>query len=107
MTKGKPNPNWKKLVHEWRDSGKSASIWCQEQQIPMNTLSGWKKRLKLLEDDSDGKGFQKPFVELKNSRPLVDSGVLLEIDGVNIRLQVDFDEAVFTQCLDCLRGGRS
>lgn len=107
MPKGKPTPNWKKLVHEWRDSGKSASVWCLEQQIPINTLSGWKKRLKLLEDDNDGKRFQKPFVELKNSRPLVDSGVILEIDGVNIRLQVDFDEAVFRQCLYCLRGGRS
>ena len=107
MPKGKPNPNWKKLVHEWRDSGKSARVWCQEQQIPMNTLSGWKKRLKLFEGDSDGKKLQKPFVELKDIRPSVDSGVLLEIDGVNIRLQVDFDETVFRQCLDCLRGGCS
>jgi hypothetical protein len=49
MARGKANTEWQKLVLEWRVSGKSAKVWCEENQVPINTLSGWNKRLKKYE----------------------------------------------------------
>lgn len=106
MAKGKPNPNWKKLVQEWMDSGKSARVWCTDNQIPFNTLCGWRKRLKLFGNNNTSNEFQQAFVELKNLSP-DESGVVLETDGVKIHLRVNFNITVLKQCLDCLKRGRS
>ena len=86
MAKGKANPDWKKLVLEWRASGKSAKVWCEENKIPSNTLSGWKKRLKKLELNNILIKSKTGFIELKNHE-LSDSGITLEYDGIKIHLK--------------------
>jgi hypothetical protein len=103
MAKGKANPDWKKLVLEWRASGKSSKDWCEKNKIPNNTLSGWKKRLKKLELNNDSINAKTGFIELKN-RELSDSGISLECNGVKIHLKTQFDSSVLKQCLNCLRG---
>lgn len=104
MTKGKPNVEWKRLVLEWRASGKSATIWCKENKIPVNTLAGWKKRLKKLELDNARIQPKSSFIELKN-REISVSGISLECDGIIIHLETKFNSCVLKQCLNCLRGG--
>ena len=104
MAKGKPNPEWKKLVQEWQASGKSAREWCKENQISCNTFSGWKKRFKQFEDISIDKEFKKPFIELKE-QSLEESGIVLETKGIKIHLKSNFNGFALRQCLDCLKEG--
>ena len=44
MAKGKRDPNWKKKVLEWKESGQSARVWSKANNIPYTTFLGWKKR---------------------------------------------------------------
>ncbi len=103
MAKGVVNPDWKKLVLEWRASGKSSSVWCKENNIHNNTLSGWKKRLKQHEINNTSVKSKTGFIELKN-RESSDSGITLECNGIKIHLKTQFDSSVLKQCLNCLRG---
>ena len=101
MAKGIPDPQWQEKVLDWEASGKSASTWCKENKISVNTLSGWKKRLKKSSANLDRA--KSEFIELKD-RVQSDTGITLEYNEIKIHLQAKFDKAVLKQCLDCLRG---
>jgi hypothetical protein len=101
MAKGKLDPQWQDKVREWEGSGKSARVWGQENNIPVNTLFGWRKRLK--KSTANSVRAKSGFIELKDSVPS-DPGITLEYNGVNIHLRAHFDKAMLKQCLDCLRG---
>lgn len=88
---------------EWSASGKSAKVWCEENKIPSNTLSGWKKRLNKLELNNNLINSKTEFIELKNHE-LSDSGISLECYGIKIHLKTQFDLCALKQCLNCLRG---
>jgi hypothetical protein len=100
MAKGKPEPQWQEKVRAWEASGEKASTWCKENKISVNTLSGWKKRLKKSVNPDRAKS---EFIELKD-RVQLDSGIILEYNEIKIHLRDKFDKAVLRQCLDCLRG---
>lgn len=102
MAKGKKYPNWKEKVHEWEISGKSANVWCKENQIPTTTLVGWKKRL-IHSSKNQRLESKKPFIELKDSSSS-NSGIVLECHGVKIHLEQGFNNTVLKQCLACLGG---
>lgn len=102
MAKGKKYPNWKEKVHEWETSGKSANVWCKENQIPATTLVGWKKRLNHSSKNQRLES-KKPFIELKDSS-LSNSGIVLECHGVKIHIEQGFNNTVLKQCLVCLGG---
>lgn len=104
MAKGKPNADWKRLVLEWRASGKSSTDWCEENKVPVNTLSGWKRRLKKHELNNALVQSETGFIELKNHE-ISGSGISLEYDGIIINLEAQFDSRALRQCLNCLRGG--
>ena len=107
MTTTKANPNWKDKVLEWQASGKSARVWCLDNDIPTSTFYGWRTRLK---KSHKLKSMVKPnatkikqeFVELKD-QPSSSSPLVLEYNGVKIYLQASFDKVALRQCLDCLR----
>lgn len=103
VAKGKANPDWKRLVLEWRTSGKSSKAWCEENKIPCNTLSGWKKRLKKYEINNVPVKSKTGFIELKNHE-LSDSGITLEHNGIKIHLKTQFDPSALKECLNCLGG---
>jgi hypothetical protein len=100
MAKGKPEPQWQEKVRAWEASGESASTWCKENKISVNTFSGWKKRLKKFNVNSDRA--ESEFIELKD-RVQSDSGITLEYNEIKIHLRDKFDKTVLRQCLDCLR----
>jgi hypothetical protein len=101
MAKGRPEPQWQEKVLDWEASGKSASVWCKENKISINTLCGWKKRLKNLRESSGR--VQSGFIELKD-RVQSSPGITLEYHGIKIHLSAKFDSTALKQCLDCLRG---
>lgn len=101
MAKGRPEPQWQEKVLDWEASGKSASAWCKENKISVNTFSGWRNRLK---KSSVNSGRAKSgFIELKD-RVQSDPGITLEYHGIKIHLNAQFDSVALKQCLDCLRG---
>ena len=108
MAKGTHDTNWKQKVLAWRASGKSGSAWSKENQIPYTTLLGWKRRFEKSTDRPPSNSqSSKAFIELKD-QPLSNlgtcSGVILEYQGMKIRLETGFNQVVLKQCLACLGG---
>lgn len=94
MAKGKPDSKWKERVLDYEASRKSMRTWCQENNIPITTLAGWKSRFKGLKVKSG-------FIELQD-HPQSDSGITLEYSGIKIHLKPKFDQAILKQCLSCI-----
>lgn len=101
MAKRERDPQWQDRVREWEASGKNARVWCQENKIPVTTLSGWKSRLK--KSNANSSTAKSGFIELKDQVPS-DPGITLEYNGIKIHLKANFDKVVLKQCFDCLRG---
>lgn len=101
MAKGKPDPNWKQKVLEWKASGKNSLIWSKENNIPYTTLLGWKRRLEIAHKNDTLKS-STGFIELKDQPP-TNSGVFLEYHGIKICLQPGFNSLVLKQCLSCIK----
>jgi hypothetical protein len=101
MAKGKPNPDWKEKVINWKKSNKTPSDWCRENKIPVTTLIGWRKRFDQL-GISQTFEINQPFIELKNN-PLSNPGIFLEYEGIKIHLDPEFDAITLKRCLTCLK----
>jgi hypothetical protein len=98
MAIGKSDPEWQKKFKIWQASGKSASEWCKENNIPLQTFYTWKKRLKA---QNQTRLKEQVFVELKNKSS--DSVILLEYKGFKIHLSMDFDVVQLKRCLAALK----
>jgi hypothetical protein len=103
MAKGKPNPNWKQWVLEWKASGKSPAAWSKENKIPYTTFLGWKNRFNKSDENQTVAKPHTGFIELKDQKSS-HSGVSLEYNGIKIHLELEFNSIVLKQCLACLRG---
>ncbi len=116
MFENKVESIWKEKLIEWKSSGKGVRAWCFENQIPVTTFYGWKKRLEkeichkdqttLTRYTQQLKTPQK-FIELKDIKPLAhpsDSGIVLECKGIKIHLLRQFDPQTLKQCVICLEG---
>lgn len=100
----KADPNWKAKVRAWQSSNMSPKEWCKINQIPYTTLISWKTRLdKLKGKKAPNKLTPKNFIELKQTST-DDSGILLEVFGVQIQLKNEFNKATLKACIECLRG---
>ena len=56
---------WGELVSAWKQSGKTAELWCREQGVGRESLRRWSKRLRRTDTEVS-------FVEVERSR-VVDS----------------------------------
>jgi hypothetical protein len=98
MVTAKPIPEWCDKVKQWQTSGKSIKAWCQEQNIPLPTFYGWKKRY---ESHPSSPTQEKQFIELKDKPK--HPGIVLEFLDVKIYLTENFNEALLKRCLATLR----
>ena len=73
---------WQERLRHWKASGKSGPEWAKEQQIPYQTFCYW--RTKLI--DSPSESFFE-LIDISKTR----QGLLLEWQGITIRLSNDFD----------------
>ena len=91
---------WTRRVEEWRGSGKSARVWCRENNLVYSTFVGWTHRI---DKPSKPSKTQSSFIELKDQPPPA-SGIILECYDVRINLTPDFDLITLNRCLQALRG---
>lgn len=88
--------DWENKLAQWQSSGKSGATWCRDERINYHVFLYWKKKLKPI--PADTLSGQNTFVEISDP-PRHDSGLIIELQGVNIRLSKDFDAATLKSCL--------
>lgn len=85
---------WQERLRQWKISGKSGSKWAKEKQIPYPTFCYWRAKLNL--------SLSKPFVEMIDISKS-GQGLLLEWQGIAIRLSNDFDVHALKRFLQVLQ----
>lgn len=88
--------DWENKLVQWQSSGKSGATWCRDEGINYHVFLYWKKKLK--SNSTNFHSEQNTFVEICEP-PSHDSGLILELQGVNIRLSKDFDAVTLESCL--------
>lgn len=88
--------DWATLIRQQAISGKTASAWCQEQQIDYKNFLRHRKRLLKVEIDSG------PFTELHEdtSEP---TWLEISICGAKLILAKKFNKFVLTKIVELLR----
>lgn len=92
-----PNPAqrqmWITNLADWRLSGLNGAAWCRERGIAYPVFLYWKRKLVL--ESASGQ-----FVEITNPE---DPSLVLECNGVAIRLSAKFDAELLKNCLLTLK----
>jgi len=76
-------------VKTWQASGKSAAVWCRENEISYSKFNHWKWRFTLPEEEH-APPTKTTFIEIPEDKS-VDSGVAIEYQNVRIQLAKQFD----------------
>ncbi len=101
--------NWREIVEDYHKSGLSPSIYCRRKEIPVSTLSTWRKRYK----DRMNYTVSETFHEVKFSETVssdrafynsTSSGITFHING-NIRMSLErtFDTESFIRVIKIFR----
>ena len=95
---------WEEKIRHRFVSGKSIKSWCLENGIAYNTFLKWQNRLKHIENvEQRNLNLQKMhFIELEN-KPVSQSRIFLEFEGIQIHLAPDFDATSLRKCINALR----
>jgi len=99
LARGAAAEEWRVRIESWRASGESGAKWCRSEGVSYQRFVYWRRKFSA----ADGSEAKDPgFVELHGDVP-DNSGVELEIGGVRLRVNGDFDEAAFSKALRLLR----
>jgi hypothetical protein len=96
---------WINIIEQWKLSGKSALVWCRENQVAYPSFIGWRKRLGLNTSVkiTPPSSVNNQFLELQDY-PKKQAEISLEVQGIFIHLKGDFDSSLLKKCLIVLRG---
>lgn len=87
---------WEANIRNQLESGFSIKRWCRENNISEQAFHYWR-----------GKLFPKPSLSRSSFTEIVDkgrTGIILECQGVQIRLERQFDPSILKRCLEVLKG---
>jgi hypothetical protein len=87
---------WFGLVQQWEASGKNASQWCRETEIPYESFILWRKRLKGAVSQ-----IRSSFVELSEGS-VPNSGIEIHFRNLTLSLCKNFDSVALCRCLQVL-----
>ena len=97
---------WTVRVDEWRRSGLSAYKWCRLEKVAYIPFLYWRKRLQGGYESKNTETSQtsKSFIELPEETAeevAVDgfSGVIIEYQGIEMKLNREFDGDTLLACL--------
>ena len=83
------------LVKQWRESGKTMTAWCSEQQIPITTFCGWAYPKKASKKSNIVT--RTDFAELRDE--MSTAKVLIEWRGCKIHIDCEAAPMILERCL--------
>jgi len=90
---------WRDLVSAWKQSGKTAELWCRENGVGRESLRRWSKRLR-------GTDKNVSFVEIKRStavHPKVTTTLLRVLASGEVELLGEFNDELLRRVLCVVR----
>lgn len=85
-------------VEAYRNSGKTAQVWCDENQLNIHTLKYWIRKLNRQEEDKN----TPQWVSLIQEQP-PSSGITIRVGSIAIEITIDFDPQLLRQVVAILK----
>lgn len=89
---------WRELLHVWKESGQAPMAWCRQNTIAYHRFAYWRQRV-------GGYLTSKPsqFIELPQESCQDRVGLRIEVGGVTLTVDREFDEETFLKVVRSLR----
>lgn len=88
---------WQKRVSDYKKSGLSARVWCDEAGISFSSLKYWITKFNKANEKSGKTKWAQ--VEIIDTAPHVSSKIIIHVGAVRIEVLSDFDKALLTDVL--------
>ncbi len=97
---------WKDLITEWQESGKTRKAFCREHDLTVATFSYWRTKLNKLEGTEAGAPVRDTFIRY-NLPSSVSSGITIEWpDGMKLRFPLGINLQEIAELLRALKGNQ-
>ncbi len=100
--------DWAGHVAEWRQSGETATTYCEEHGLKLSSFRYWSSRIRR-EGPRTGQGASESsvrFASVRRKAPAApsthSSGVRVRVGGAEVEVAPDFDEATLARVLRVL-----
>lgn len=99
MTQKSLDVEWKERIEEQKQSGKSQSAWCRENNINIKTFGYWNRKLK--NQKSNDKRSEISWVPVNIETPKI-SKLNIRIGTAVIEIEKGFDESLLSDVVKVL-----
>jgi hypothetical protein len=89
---------WRERIRLWKESGQSPTTWCRQNNLTYHNFAYWRQR----ERDSL-KPKSSRFIELPQESHQDHVGLRIEVGGVTLTVDREFDEETFLKVVRSLR----
>lgn len=98
---GAPLEKWSILVKQCQASGKTAIVWCQENNISYETFIMRRSQIRKMQKEQDSPLHKSSFVELQEPKT-EQSGIEIHIHNRILAVQKNFDASTLLRCIQIL-----
>ena len=91
--------DWQQLVSDYRSSGLTAPVWCQQKQLSIHKLRYWITKFNKAES-KDEAGQQ--WVSVKTDLPVPTAAITVKIGNAEISVSQCFDKKLFADVVHSL-----
>jgi hypothetical protein len=87
---------WQQIINEYRSSGLSALVWCQQKKISVHKLRYWIREFNNTE--SQGEAAQQRWVSFQASpNTMVQSVITVKIGNAEVSVSEGFNKELFSE----------
>lgn len=103
MTVQERHEMWKHHISEYRSSGLSASIWCEQQKVSLSALRYWITRFNKEQDENKDIQWVSMEEALSLGDPKDIPDITIQIGNATIGIRSNFSEDVLLRVLKILK----
>ncbi len=99
MAKNNNTELWEQMLSDYRDSGMTATAWCQSKCIKKSTLYYLMRKLKKKSEETDPQT-KWALISFPNSQQsVISSGITLKVGDLMLEIASDFDKVALADIL--------
>ncbi len=94
---------WQRHMEDWKTSGLTQAVYCQQHDISLASFGYWRTRLKRTTRSEDNPGIETRFLPVQLRSPEPESALTLRAShGLSIDLSIGFDPQLLGEVLRVL-----
>jgi hypothetical protein len=91
--------DWRQLIDDYRSSGLTAPVWCQQKQLSIHKLRYWITKFNKAESRNES---GQQWVSVKTDLPITTTSITVKVGKAEISVPQDFDKELFADVVHSL-----